>query len=86
MYTRFTNTDIVTRQAQELVTSTWSNNTNNLQTYYTSSTQADFTTATSSGQFFVDVYNKPSSASDAEVQFSIGFGHRMGSGSLKVYM
>ncbi len=81
MYTRFTNTDIVTRQAQELVTSTWSNNANNLQTYYTSSTQADFTTATSSGQFFVDVYNKPSSASDSEVQFSIGFGHRMGSGS-----
>ena len=31
MYTRFGDNDIVTRQAQELVTSTWTNNTNNLQ-------------------------------------------------------
>ena len=31
MYTRFGDNDIVTRQAQELVTSTWTNNVNNLQ-------------------------------------------------------
>ena len=32
MYTPFGTNDIVTRQAQELVTSTWTGNVNNLQT------------------------------------------------------
>ena len=54
MYTRFQNTDIVTREAQELVTSTWTNNTNNLKVAHTASIQADFTTATSSGHFYID--------------------------------
>ena len=46
MYKRFTNDDIVSRQAQELVTSTWSDNTNNLQVAHTSSAQASFSTTT----------------------------------------
>ena len=88
MYTRFTDNDIVTRQAQELVTSTWSNNTNNLTTAYTSSTQAVFTSPTSSGHFYIDIYDKPyetgttyTADATAEVQYSIAFGHRAGSGS-----
>jgi hypothetical protein len=81
MYKRFNNDDIVDRQAQELVTSTWSDNTNNLQVAYTSSAQASFSTATSSGQFYINVYHLPLTNSGAEVQYSISYGHRMGSGS-----
>ena len=81
MYTRFTDNDVVTRQAQELVTSTWSENLNNLITAYTSSTQASFLTPTSSGQFYINVYNKATSDSTAEIQYSVAYGHKAGSGS-----
>ena len=81
MYKRFTNDDIVSRQAQELVTSTWSDNTNNLQVAHTSSAQASFSTATSSGQFYIEVYHLPLTNSAAEVQYSIAYGHSKGSGS-----
>ena len=56
MYTRFGDNDIVNRQAQELVTSTWTNNVNNLQGQFTSSLTT-FGTPTSSGQFFIEVLN-----------------------------
>jgi hypothetical protein len=82
MYTRFGDNDIVTRQAQELVTSTWTNNTNNLQVAHTSSTQADFGSATSSGQFFIEVRNLESSNASSEVQYALAYGHKAGSGSL----
>ena len=82
MYTRFDANDIVTRQAQELVTSTWTNNTNNLQVAHTASSQADFTTATSSGQFFIEVFNAATSSTSAEVQYALAYGHNKGSGSL----
>lgn len=81
MYTQFINGDIVDVEKQELVTSTWSDNTNNLQTAHTSSTQADFTSPTSSGQFFIEVYNKDTSDTTAEVQYAVAFGHNSGSGS-----
>jgi len=81
MYTQFINGDIVDVEKQELVTSTWSDNTNNLQTAHTSSTQADFSSPTSSGQFFIEVYNKDTSDTTAEVQYAVAFGHNSGSGS-----
>ena len=83
MYTRFGENDIVTRQAQELVTSTWTNNTNNLQVAHTSSAQTDlFATPTSSGHFFIEVLNGPSSDTSSEVQYAVSYGNRNGSGSL----
>ena len=83
MYTRFGDNDIVTRQAQELVTSTWTNNTNNLNVAFTSSQFADHAsfTSTSSGQFYIDVWNLDPQDSAAELQYSIAYGHRAGSGS-----
>ncbi len=81
MYTRFGDNDIVTRQAAELVTSTWSNNVNELTTAHTSSTQASFSTATSSGQFFIEVSDKATSDATSEVQYAVAFGHSAGSGS-----
>ena len=90
MYTRFGDNDIVTRQAAELVTSTWTNNQNNLQEHWTASEAGpyhpSFTTATSSGQFFISVWNKESASggtatADSEVQYTIAYGNRIGSGS-----
>ena len=75
--------DIVTIKDQEFVTSTWSNNTNNLQSVHTASSQADFTTPTSSGQFYINVYNLDtgSESPTAEVQYAVAYGHKAGSGS-----
>ena len=81
MYTRFGENDIVNRQAQELVTSTWSNNTNNLTVAHTSSVQSDITTATSSGHFFIEVHNEATSSTTSEVQYAVAYGHKAGSGS-----
>ena len=54
--TRFSQGDIVI-STDSLVTSTWSGNTNNLQTAFTSSAN-NFTSPTSSGFFHLDVYDK----------------------------
>ena len=82
MYTRFGDNDKVNRQAQELVTSTWTNNLNNLNVAFTSSTQADTTHATSSGQFFIEVSNEATTEATSEVQYAVAYGHKAGSGSL----
>ena len=66
---------------QKVVTSTWSDNINALTSSFTSSTQADFSSATSKGAFFIDVYHKAADSVGAEVQYSIAYGHKNGSGS-----
>ena len=73
--------DIV-NDTQKVVTSTWSNNTNNLLTPHTASSQANFSNPTSSGAFYVEVYNEATSSTSAAVQYSIAYGHKNGSGSL----
>ena len=66
----------------KVTTSTWTNNTNILTTFKTQSTQAVFSSATSQGNFFLEVYkDDPASIADAEVQFTLGYGHKAGSGS-----
>ena len=66
----------------KVVTSTWSNNVNNLQTFYTSSIQTSQTDPNSQGNFFFNLYDAPTSSLDATVQCSVGYGHRAGSGSV----
>lgn len=66
-------------ETTKVATSTWTNNTNKLTSAITASTQAVFTTATSSGAFFVDVHND---ATTSSVQYSVAYGHKAGSGSL----
>ena len=78
-FTRFSSEDIV-RQTSKITTSTWSNNTNALTTVFTSSTEADTTSPTSSGAHFINVHfdsnvNNP--------QYAVAYGHRRGSGSLE---
>ena len=79
--TRFSAGDIVV-STDALVTSTWSNNTNNLQVAFTSSIN-NFLSPTSSGWFHFDIYNLDPDVSPttAELQYSIGYGNRLGSGS-----
>jgi len=66
---------------QKVITSTWSDNTNALTAVHTSSTQADFSSATSKGAFFIDVYHKETGSVGSEVQYSVAYGHKAGSGS-----
>jgi hypothetical protein len=80
-YNRYASDDIVI-STDRVSTSTWSNNTNNLEVAYTASSQAVFTNATSSGAFRIDIYNLPTSSTSEEVQYSVSYGHRKGSGSL----
>ena len=79
---RYQDRDVV-NDTQKLTTSTWTDNTNNLTVAFTSSTQALFGTATSSGAHYVEVFNKnPQSDTTAATQYAIAYGHRKGSGSL----
>ena len=71
------NNDIIS-ETTKVVTSTWSDNVNTLTNHHTSSTQAIFTDATSSGAFFIDVHND---ATTSSVQYSIAYGNKTGSGS-----
>ena len=76
---RYASSDVVV-STDNLTTSTWSDNTNNLQTAFTSSLTS-YTTSTSSGQFFIDVHNKVTTDTTSQVQYAVAYGHRHGSGS-----
>ena len=71
----------VVMSTDKVVTSTWSDNTNNLQTFHTSSIQANQTDPNSQGNFFINAFHKATSSVDAEVQFSVGYGHKEGKGA-----
>ena len=78
--------DIVDLGPQSLITSTWTNNTNDLNVLvtYTSSLQGGndgMTSPTSSGMFYIDVYNAVTGSTTAEVQFGVAYGNHLGSGS-----
>ena len=75
---RFEEGDIV-NDVQKVVTSTWSDNTNNLQVAFTSSTQAVLSNSTSSGAHYIEVHHTTATSS---VQYAIAYGHKKGSGSL----
>ena len=71
----------VVMSTDKVVTSTWSDNTNNLTKFFTSSIQANQTDPNSQGNFFINAYHKATSSVDAEVQFSVGYGHKEGKGA-----
>ena len=81
-YTQFSNNDTV-NSIDRVYASAWSGNTNDLGTsHFTSSTQYVTTGATSSGAFFMEVYDKNPSDATAEVQYSIAYGNKTGGGGL----
>jgi hypothetical protein len=76
------NSDDTTVSTDKVVTNAWSADTDTLSTFFTSSTQAVYTNATSQGNFYLDVYKDDINiTSSAEVQFSVAYGHKAGSGS-----
>jgi hypothetical protein len=69
--------DVITDINQTVSSGLWSGGVGTLQAMHTSSTQSG-----SSGKYYYDVYKTdPSSDSEAEIQFSMAFGHLDGSGS-----
>ena len=84
-YTFFEDGDTVD-SIDRVFTSAWSDSTNDLATlgFFSSSTQYNTTSATSSGAFYMEIYHKnPDTDTSAEAQFSIAYGNRFGSGSLE---
>ena len=76
---RYSDGDIVV-STDKLTTSTWSDNTNNLQVAFTSSL-TNYSSNTASGQFFIEVFNKEATDLTSQVQYAVAYGNRVGSGS-----
>ena len=72
----------------KVVSNTWSDNTNILQDNFTSSAQTAISTATSQGNFFIEVFSSASNQGtdpiegEGPTQYTLSYGHKAGSGSL----
>lgn len=81
-YSRLNQED-TTVSTDKVVTNTWSDDTDTLTTFFTSSTQAVYTNATSQGNFFLEIYKDDVNlTSSAPTQLTVAYGHKAGSGSL----
>lgn len=76
-YKRFDADDVLV-SAESVTTSAWSGNVTTLTSFYTSSTQYNST----SGDFYVNVFNQDPSGSGEEIQFTVGYANKNGSGTL----
>tara|TARA_Y100000004_G_scaffold81526_1_gene91535 strand:- start:184 stop:1272 length:1089 start_codon:yes stop_codon:yes gene_type:complete len=68
--------DIVKDTSQTVSSGIWSEGTGSLTSFFTSSTQSG-----SNGQYYFQIYNKDTSDSTSQKQFSVLYGHKGGSGS-----
>jgi len=76
-YTKFDAVnDVVGNQTETVTAGLWSDNLASLTTYFTASDQT-----TSQRRYYVDVYQDTPSADGAAVQYSLAYGHALGSGS-----
>jgi len=73
-FTRLDATDFVV-SADSVTAPAWSNNITTLTAFYTAA-------ASTTGSYYVDVYDGNTSSPSASVQFSVAYGHYAGSGSL----
>ena len=77
------NPEDIAVSTDKVTANAWSEDTNALTTFFTSSAQATYTNATSQGNFFLEIYKDDVNlTSSAEVQFTVSYGHRLGSGSV----
>jgi hypothetical protein len=77
IFTRFDQlNDVVSNQTEVVTGGLWSDGIASLTTYATSSTQT-----TSQRRYYVDVYQENPANEGAAVQFSLAYGHALGSGS-----
>ena len=79
IYKKFGAIDKVTNRTEIVTSGIWSGDTGSLdaKATYTSSAQV----ASTSGRYYLDVYNELSSSGTAEVQFSIAYGDVLGYGA-----
>ena len=70
--------DDVLVSAESVTTSAWSGNVTTLSSFYTSSTQYNST----SGDFYVNVFNQDPSGSGEEIQFTVGYANKNGAGTV----
>jgi len=68
--------DIISNQTEVVTGGLWSDNVASLETYFTASSQT-----TTQRRYYVDVLHKAPSETGSAVQFSLAFGHALGSGS-----
>lgn len=78
-YDFINNDDVYNDEIQKITRGLFSGNASSLATFFTSSAQS-----ASSGDYYYDVYDKAGSDSTREVQFSVAYGHALGSGSLRI--
>ena len=76
-FKKFGSFDKIDAKTEIVTTGIWTNDVGSLTSFYTSSTQK----ASSTGDYYYDVYQLDPSGSAAEVQFALAFGHVDGSGS-----
>jgi hypothetical protein len=76
IFSMFENGDIIPNQQETITRALWSGNVGNLLTFFTSSAQ----TATQK-RYYYEIFNSASTACGSEAQFSIAYGHALGSGS-----
>jgi len=76
-YKRFDSDDVIV-SVESVTTSAWSGNVTTLTSFYTSSTQYNST----SGDYYVNVFNQDPSGSGEEIQFTIGYGNKDGNGGV----
>lgn len=77
VFTKFdTVNDIVSNQIEVVTAGVWSDGIASLTTFFTSSTQTN-----TQRTYYVDVSQKTPAATGSAVQFSLAFGHALGSGS-----
>ena len=70
--------DIIPNRKETVTAGLFSNNSGELKTFHTSSTQ----TSSNAGRYYWDVYHSASNAVGSATQFAIAYGHRHGSGSI----
>jgi hypothetical protein len=70
----------ITISAESVVAPAWSGQVTTLNSFYTSSDQISI----GAGNYYFNIYQTASSATGAEVQFSIAYGNRVGSGSTQI--
>jgi hypothetical protein len=70
IYKKFGAIDKVTNRTEIVTSGIWSGDVGSLNAVYTSSTQLNSTT----GKYYLDVYNENPATASAEVQFSIAYG------------
>lgn len=76
-YTKFDSVnDIISNQTEVVTGGLWSDNVASLSTYFSSSAQT-----ITQRRYYTDVYQATPSADGAAVQFSLAYGHVLGSGS-----